>query len=103
MVPPITDEIMYQTALHEMGHIVHPNAALTYRDPDRKFTISEAMDVLAEEDVAWQWAYEQSMLWTDKMEAEKRKARASYERMVRQRIHASLPKTKGKPLSKLFL
>jgi hypothetical protein len=62
IAPPDTDEA-YAIALHELGHLCHPDGnqtgILRSKDPAVK---------LAEEQAAWTWAKEHALRWTPAME-----------------------------------
>lgn len=76
---PITDDVTYLRALHEFGHIIHPGGFLRgdYRSAQ---TLNEANFglVLMEEENAWSWAMQHSIIWTPAMQDELDRTFLSY-------------------------
>ena len=76
LVAPITDETIYASALHELGHLVHPlggvnyiEGSLAYRRTGRPDTLRDLRLLWASEEAAWEWAMHYAMEWTDVMDS----------------------------------
>ncbi|MEI8374616.1 MAG: helix-turn-helix domain-containing protein [Planctomycetota bacterium] len=67
-IPPIKSEITYATALHEIGHIIG-----NMQDGDR----------LEHEVGAWEWAKDNAIAWSERMEKDMRKCLNTYVREAR--------------------
>lgn len=64
-VPPVVSEETYAVALHEIGHVVSPDAdSRQYRN----FVEGDALHSLDGELGAWRWAYKHAMVWTLEMQ-----------------------------------
>lgn len=59
-VKKVTNAFLYAIALHEVGHILHPNGLST-----------ETRNAMDEELAAWQWAEHHALDWTADMQAAK--------------------------------
>jgi hypothetical protein len=62
---PVTSEVSYATALHEIGHILG-------RDQESRFVVER-------ERGAWDWARQEASTWTPAMEQESSRLLAEYE------------------------
>lgn len=84
---PITSDVPYAEALHEIGHLVVKGAS---PDPGEasahglmQFGICTRADLqktIREEHLAWNWAMEHALIWTETMSARRDEALASYEK-----------------------
>lgn len=73
--PPVIDETSYSTAMHELGHLIAPNAC----EPNIEAQMAQSMvHKLEQEDRAWAWARENALVWTAEMETDARYARETY-------------------------
>jgi hypothetical protein len=89
---PITDEVSYAKALHEIGHCVAPAGNVSGGPGDIK------MKLVAEE-AAWDWAQamaEQFGVWTPAMESTRRGAFGTYEAELKRRLDA-IDERRGHP------
>lgn len=73
-IPPVTDEVTYAAALHELGHCLSPLGRIRTvhgsRDCRTRGELSTLRDVrllLDEERAAWEWAHHYALEWTDVM------------------------------------
>lgn len=86
VIPPVTCEVTYAAALHELGHACHPNGQLRGATDPRKGSNTQNGNLqLDEEDAAWEWARYQALVWTVKMEETRRVAYESHVQTVRMR------------------
>jgi hypothetical protein len=83
---PITDPVSYGTALHELGHHIRAGAMVPI-DPTLPpaIQISQKID---QEDLAWDWARSNALIWNAEMEADARKARETYRLHVERVVKA---------------
>lgn len=77
VVAPFTNETDYAIALHELGHILHPNGStpelmspsMRRRARERRPACVRDMDVLLmNEESAWDWALDHALDWTPAMQ-----------------------------------
>jgi transcriptional regulator with XRE-family HTH domain len=68
-IPPIRSDVTYATALHEIGHLLG-----NMQDGDR----------LEHEVGAWEWAKDNALAWSDRMEKSMRRCLNTYVRWARQ-------------------
>lgn len=73
-VAPLISPLHYAVCLHELGHLVAPAGQLGGE--------RTAQRLLTEEYAAWEWAQATALQWTPAMEALKKEALATYERVV---------------------
>jgi len=59
---PISNEMYYAVALHELGHFCHPGGRLpNSRDANGVINVKVAIE---EEENAWTWAIHHALIWT---------------------------------------
>lgn len=84
-VPPITCELTYAAALHELGHAISPTGQLRGTlDPTGK-ELDNGNLLLDEESAAWDWARHNALTWTKKMEESAQWAYSTHVQAVRER------------------
>ncbi len=74
LIAPVTGEITYAIALHEMGHLLAPfgqvtlsQASVQMRLTSEPTTRSDVRLQLQEEEAAWEWARHYALDWTTRM------------------------------------
>lgn len=77
-VPLITNEANYITALHELGHCIHPTGSVRTKDNKENYSLK-----LLEENSAWEWAEKHALDLTVEMESVKRACMPGYEEAAR--------------------
>jgi hypothetical protein len=86
---PITTEEAYAVAMHEMGHILHPNGYV--RGETRSSgPLQEHRFKLLEEDAAWEWARHYALDWSPTMEHIAQVTRSTYDTVYRQMENSPL-------------
>ena len=82
---PIINESTYAAALHEMGHLEHPNGAIVAEillAQKLHQTLRANRLSLYREECAWEWAQNIACRWSAMMEAVKDYGLASYRKEV---------------------
>lgn len=74
-VPVVSEDTSYATALHEMGHLLHPlglvhrrDGSLHYRKTDMPVDLRDVRLLMLAERSAWEWARQFAMDWTPAMD-----------------------------------
>ena len=85
MCAPVTCEITYAIALHEMGHLLAPlgqvtlsQASMQMRFTQEPTTLRDVKLQLQEEEAAWEWARYYALEWTPRMLAIQRASFGKY-------------------------
>lgn len=79
---PIDGALAYIACLHEMGHALHPNGMMRHnfpRDEIAAMSLARRAALLFQEETsAWDWAYQQSLVWNTACDVEREKSLATY-------------------------
>lgn len=84
-VGPVTDEVSYAIALHELGHCLHPlghvhrlEGTLDFRTTGQVSSLRDVRLRLVAERAAWEWARQYATEWTEVMAFVERESLATY-------------------------
>lgn len=90
LIMPVTCEVTYAIALHELGHccsalgmVTNTEASPRYRMLRRYATKRDVKLQLLEEQAAWEWARHYALEWTDVMASVERMAYDTYKSNAR--------------------
>ena len=90
-IAPVTCEVTYAIALHELGHCLSPlgmvtntEASDTFRRTHNYATKRDVRLQLLEEQAAWEWARHYALEWTPLMDSVERMAFDTYQMNARQ-------------------
>lgn len=72
-IRPVVDDVTYAVAMHEMGHILHPDGHLRNRGLEFTYAL-----IQREERNAWLWAANHAVAWTRDMHLLAIEALATY-------------------------